>query len=91
MGVYVAEINGRGIAGVNAEQISDAEGFVKNPAIGSELMVLENDGAPLWDGDGAISMRTAFRKGRLRGKISWIKQHAKTRWMLTNPNPGCVS
>jgi hypothetical protein len=60
MGVYVAEINGRGIAAVNADQISDAEGFVKNAAIQSELMVLENDGAPLWDGDAAICMRAAL-------------------------------
>ncbi len=60
MGVYVADINGRGIAAVNADQISDAEEFVKNPAIEIELMVLENDGAPLWDGEAPICMRSAL-------------------------------
>jgi hypothetical protein len=60
MGVYVAEINGRGIAAVNADQISDAEELVKNPAIEIELMVLENDGAPLWDGEAPIRMRSAL-------------------------------
>ncbi len=62
MGVYVAEIKGRGIAAVHADQISDAEEFVKNPAIEMELMVLENenDGAPLWDGEAPICIRAAF-------------------------------
>ena len=60
MGIYVAEINGRGIAAVNADQISDAEEFVKNPAVEIELMVLENDGAPLWDGEAPICMRAAL-------------------------------
>jgi len=62
MGVYVAEVNGRGIAAVNAEQVSDAEEFVKSPAIEMELMVLENenDGAPLWDGEAPISMQPAL-------------------------------
>jgi len=59
MGVYVAEINGRGIAAVNADQISDAEKFVKNPAIEIELMVLESDGTPLWDGEAPICLRAA--------------------------------
>ena len=60
MNVYVAEINGPGIAALNADQNSDAEKFVKNPAIEAELMVLENDGAPLWDGEASIRVRAAF-------------------------------
>ena len=60
MSIYVAEINGRGIAALNADQNSDAEKFVKNPAIEAELMVLENDGAPLWDGEASICVRAAF-------------------------------
>jgi hypothetical protein len=35
---------------------------VKNPAIEIELMVLENDGAPLWDGEAPICMRSALRE-----------------------------
>jgi hypothetical protein len=60
MAVYVAEINGRGIAAVAANEIADAEAFVKTPAIKMELMVLENEGAPLWDGDASISIRPAL-------------------------------
>jgi hypothetical protein len=60
MSVYVAEINGRGIAAVNADQISDAEEFVKNPAIELELMLLECDGVPLWDGETPICLRAAL-------------------------------
>jgi len=60
MDIYVAEINGRSIAALNADQISDAEALVKNPAIKTELMVLENDGAPLWDGEATICVRSAL-------------------------------
>jgi hypothetical protein len=64
MDMYVAEINGRSIAAVNADQISDAEALVKNPAIETELLVLENDGAPLWDGQASISVRQALPEER---------------------------
>jgi hypothetical protein len=59
MDIYVAEINGRSIAAVSADKISDAEAVVKNPAIKIELMVIENDGAPLWDGEAPIRVRLA--------------------------------
>jgi len=62
MGIYVAEINGRSIAAVNADQIADAESLVTNPAIEIELMVLENQGTPLWDGEAPICVRPAFPK-----------------------------
>ena len=64
MDIYVAEINGRSIAAVNADQISDAESLVKNPAIEIELMVLENDGTPLWDGEAPIGVRPALPEER---------------------------
>src|SRR6266576_6042825 len=60
MDIYVAEINGRSIAAVNADQIADAESLVTNPAIEIELMVLENEGAPLWDGEVPICVRPAL-------------------------------
>ncbi len=89
MGVYVAEINGRGIAAVNADQISDAEEFVKNPAIEIELMVLENDGCGMAKRRSACDQLS--RKSRLLGEISRTKQYAKTRSMGINSHPGYAS
>jgi hypothetical protein len=60
MDIYVAEINGRSIAAVSADKISDAEALVKTPEIETELMVIENDGTPLWDGETPIYVRPAL-------------------------------
>ena len=57
---------------------------MKNPAIEIELMVLENDGAPLWDGEAPICMRAAWQDSR-------TKQYAKTRSMGINSHPGYAS
>ena len=57
--LYVAEINGRGIAAFNVTDELMAKKFVKQELFESELMVLENDGKPLWDGHSDISVRPA--------------------------------
>jgi hypothetical protein len=43
--LYVAEINGRGIAAFNATDELMAKKFVKQELFETELMMLENDGA----------------------------------------------
>jgi hypothetical protein len=60
MGVYVAEINGRGLAAVNADKASDAEAFLDSSAVEAELMILESNGVPLWDGETEICVREAL-------------------------------
>ncbi len=60
MAVYVAEINGRRFAAVNADKVSDAEAFLDSSAVEAELMILESNGAPLWDGETEICVREAL-------------------------------
>jgi len=73
MRIFVAEINGRGFAAVNAERIADAEAVLDSSAFEAELMVLESDGAPLWDGETQIRLREA----RPEEQAAWRASHAE--------------
>jgi hypothetical protein len=59
MTVYVAEISGRGIAAFDAASDSAAEVHLANKAFQRDLIVLQNQGRPLWDGASPIELRPA--------------------------------
>jgi hypothetical protein len=61
MAIYVAEISGRAIAALNAENTFLAEDLFGSAAFHSELMFLrDEDGTPLWDGRAEIHVRSAL-------------------------------
>ena len=59
MTVYVAEISGRGIAAFNAANDIEAQAHLANKSFLRDLVVLQNQGRPLWDGVSQIQMRLA--------------------------------
>jgi hypothetical protein len=60
MDLYVAEISGRAIAAMNAENTFIAEDWFGGPGFHSELLLLwDEDGNPLWDGEAEIRVRLA--------------------------------
>jgi hypothetical protein len=60
MTVYVAEINGRAVAAFNAENEIQAEVRASSKPFRADLMVLENEGHPRWNGRDKIFIRKAF-------------------------------
>jgi hypothetical protein len=60
MTVYVAEINGRGIAAFNTADRDSADHFVDSEPFRADLAVLESEGKPLWNGTDDIFIREAF-------------------------------
>jgi hypothetical protein len=60
MMIFVVEINGRGIAAFNAESQIAGEAFIDEEWFRSDLMALEGDGTPLWDGKSEIYLREAL-------------------------------
>jgi hypothetical protein len=59
MTVYVAEIFGRGIAAFDAADDTAAQLQLANKPFLRDLIVLQNEGRPLWDGVSQIKMRGA--------------------------------
>jgi hypothetical protein len=59
MSMYVATIKGRAIAVFDAENRTQAEEYINGLAFHHDLMVLESDGQPLWDGRSEIGLRDA--------------------------------
>lgn len=59
MTVYVAEISGRGIAAFDAANDAEAELHLEDKAFRSDLVVLQSQGRPLWDGVSEIHVRQA--------------------------------
>jgi len=60
MTIYVAEIAGRAIAAFEAEGKEEAALIFDSPVLRGDLMVLENKGRPLWDGEQTIDSRLAL-------------------------------
>jgi len=74
MTVYVAEINGRAIAALDAETKSAAEEWFRGDEFCSDLSSLEDeDNQPLWDGKQDIHVRQAVSEEAQ----DWQKSHAK--------------
>jgi hypothetical protein len=59
MTVYVAEISGRGIAAFDAANDAAAQLQLADKLFLRDLIVLQNEGRPLWDGVSQIHMRRA--------------------------------
>jgi hypothetical protein len=59
MTVYVAEISGRGIAAFDAVDDAAAQLQLADKRFLRDLIVLQNQGRPLWDGISQIQMRRA--------------------------------
>ena len=59
MTVYVAEILGRGIAAFDAATDAGAEAQLADKTFVRDLIVLQNEGRPLWDGVSKIQLRSA--------------------------------
>jgi hypothetical protein len=59
MNVYVAEISGRGIAAFDAADDADAQLHLADKSFVRDLIVLQNQGRPLWDGVSKIQLRNA--------------------------------
>ena len=70
MTVYVAEINGRGIAAFNTADRDSADHFVDNEPFRADLAVLESEGKPLWNGTDDIFIREAFPEEQATFKAS---------------------
>lgn len=71
MGVYVAEIGGRGIVAIGDVSQDEAESWVGSEDLRSDLMTLDHeDGPPLWDGKTEIFLRIAFPEERERWAAS---------------------
>jgi hypothetical protein len=72
--IYVAEINGRAIAAMDAENRTAAEEWFKGEAFQSDLSSLEDeDNWPLWDASSEIHVRQAVNEEA----DEWEKSHAK--------------
>jgi hypothetical protein len=84
--IYVAEIDGRPVAALSAlygpEDIIDTDWFQ------SELMVLEEDGKPVWDGKSDITVRPATDTERATLEAS--RAEAIDRGAVQNPNEDWV-
>ena len=67
MPVYVAEIAGRGLAAFDAgDDTEAAEVRLTDRAFRRDLIVLQNEGRPLWDGVSEICMRKASPEEAVR-------------------------
>ena len=74
MGVYVAEINGRPIAAVNAHTEDDAKDFLQSVAFREELLLLDDEnGNPLWDGIEEVFVRSALADEETKWRVSASK------------------
>src|SRR5262245_12770698 len=72
MGIFVAEIQGRGIAAYGDVSKVDADDWFGSEEFREGLMVLENEGKPLWNGEDEIYLRDAFPEEADR----WRAAHA---------------
>ena len=57
MNIYVAEINGRGIAAGNAEDQFAAKEYFDSSLFRDNLVMFKNEGQPLWNGKAKILIR----------------------------------
>jgi hypothetical protein len=62
MTIYVAEISGRGIAAFDAADEDEAKARLADTALRRDLVLLQNQGRPLWDGVSEIQLRGALPK-----------------------------
>ena len=71
--VFVAEINGRGIAAFNADSRDEAENFLEQLKNSTLLELDDADGGRLWDGKSDVFMRDPYPEERDRFELSQAK------------------
>jgi hypothetical protein len=71
--LYTIEIDGRPILVFAAEDDGAAEDFAADEDLRAELLGLEHEGEPIWDGDGELVVRRAH----LEEASEWEGAHAK--------------
>ncbi|MBV9828023.1 MAG: hypothetical protein JO001_20510 [Alphaproteobacteria bacterium] len=64
MTIFVAEIDGCAVAAFYAEDNEEACDFIQDETFRGDLMVLENEGHPLWNGESQIQHREALNEER---------------------------
>jgi hypothetical protein len=65
--VYVAEIDGRGVAAFNAEHITEAEQLIESPWFKDDLYEFG------WNGKSSIFLRNPYPEEREKFELSWAK------------------
>ena len=71
MGLFTIEINGRAIAVIGDAGRDEVETYRDDEEFQQDLMELETDDGPLWDGESEISVREAFPEESER----WLEAH----------------
>jgi len=85
MPIYVAEIGGRGLAAFDAaDDIEAVEVRLTDRAFRRDLIVLQNEGRPLWDGVSEIRMREASPEETVRWE-SGMPADGKDRFVFLVP------
>ena len=91
MMIFVVEINGRGIAAFNAESEIAGKAFIDEEWFRSDLMALECDGTPLWNGKSEIYLREALPEEADQWRVAYARTQFKSidsefgvdaRWLL---------
>ena len=91
MMLFVVEINGRSIAAFNAESEIAGKAFIEEEWFRSDLMALEGDGTPLWDGKSEIYLREALPEEADQWSVAYARAQFKSidkafgvdaRWLL---------
>jgi hypothetical protein len=59
MGLFTIEAEGRPVMVLTAEDREEAREFADSEALRADLMVLEHEGRPLWDGGSGLLVREA--------------------------------
>jgi hypothetical protein len=100
MQTYVAEIEGRAIMAFRARNNEQAQVWVASEeSIRSDLVALESQGRPLWDGKTELVVRAASTLSKQRGEKRASNLPNKTRITtrscfcvpVTDPSPGRTS
>jgi hypothetical protein len=78
MMIFVVEIMGRSIAAFNAESKIAGEAFIGEEWFRSDLMALERDGTPLWDGKSEIYLREALAEEADQWRLAYARAQFKS-------------
>ena len=71
MTIYVAEIEGRAVVAFGAENRAEAQDLIDAEWLHDDLIVLETNGRPLWNGESEIHLREAIDEEHAQWESSW--------------------
>jgi hypothetical protein len=75
--MYTLEINGRGTVVADADSLDEAEAIFLHRDFKSDLMLLETDGAPLWNGKDELVVRRSSPEEEARQESSRAEAKAE--------------